>query len=412
MKLDEAKQKIEALINEQNSQKMRGLNNYNVMTAIRNEDAEVGMHSNFIFSLLDVEGEHYQGDLFARLFIKHVLADISNFGCCIKVNVEESCENRRIDFTIKSDKYLIGIEMKTRNKTKDQDRQLIDYYECLKKEAKKGKIEEDNVIIYYLTLDGKEATEKSHKDEVNYVQISFDKHIPLWLDACHAEVANITNLSNAIGYYKDVVKKITNKYDSPITSFKSLFLKDEDLYKFFDGKGILEEFTQEQSNIENGFINAKQELHNNFYKIIMSELSFDNLKFKRFIENSENGRKNDGDILLFEFLKNYDLRLYFKNNCFVNISIGVNNDTHLSDNEKDKYKIKLKDRLSEYITGEKKGEKLEVSIQMPEAKVENLFTYYNIKKISDENIIKLDDKVIVDIQKHIRKIQKQIEAYL
>lgn len=45
---------------EQEEQKKRGLNNYNVMSAIRKIHEEVGMHSNFIYSLLDNDKLNYQ----------------------------------------------------------------------------------------------------------------------------------------------------------------------------------------------------------------------------------------------------------------------------------------------------------------------------------------------------------------
>ena len=62
MEIEDLKTKIENFKNEQQQQKLRGLNNYNIMGVLRKLHAEVGMHSNFIYSLLDIEGDHYQND--------------------------------------------------------------------------------------------------------------------------------------------------------------------------------------------------------------------------------------------------------------------------------------------------------------------------------------------------------------
>ena len=133
MEIEELKVKIQNFQDEQERQKLRGLNNYNIMCVLRKLHAEVGMHSNFIYSLLDTNGEHYQGDLFAKLFVEHVLL-IEDFGKIEEVQMEENADGRRIDFTIKSDTYYIGIEMKIY--ASDEPNQIFDYYENLTKKSK------------------------------------------------------------------------------------------------------------------------------------------------------------------------------------------------------------------------------------------------------------------------------------
>ena len=114
-----------------------------MVNVVRKENAEVGMHSNVIYSLIDPNGQHYRGDLFLKLFIKYVLADeeikIDDFGEIISVKAEESTfGNRRIDFTIKSSNYYIGIEMKIdANDLKDQ---LSHYEKDLLLKAKNDKV--------------------------------------------------------------------------------------------------------------------------------------------------------------------------------------------------------------------------------------------------------------------------------
>lgn len=124
---------VEQTITKQNQQKLRGLNDYNMVNIVRKANEEVGMHSNILYSLLDPHGLHYQDALFLNLFIEKVLS-IPNFGTNIRVFAEyRTDKDRRIDFVIKSDQHYIGIEMKVN--ANDQKNQVYDYYEYLKKES-------------------------------------------------------------------------------------------------------------------------------------------------------------------------------------------------------------------------------------------------------------------------------------
>ena len=202
-------EKIKLFKEEQKKQKQRGLNDYNMVNVVRKENAEVGMHSNVIYSLIDPNGLHYQDELFLQIFIKDVL-EINDFGNILSVQAEESTnENKRVEFTIKSNNYYIGIEMKV--DASDLENQISHYYDDLKEKASKDSNQE--VIIYYLTKNGKDASLNSHNNKLEYKRISFENHILTWIENCQKEVKNITNLNEAFENYKDIVKKITNKYD-------------------------------------------------------------------------------------------------------------------------------------------------------------------------------------------------------
>jgi hypothetical protein len=84
----------------QDQQKQRGLNDYNILNVVRDEYAEVGLHSRVLYSLLDPEGFHYQKDLFLKLFIKEVLK-IPDFGdmASILVEREEQTKEARKEFS-------------------------------------------------------------------------------------------------------------------------------------------------------------------------------------------------------------------------------------------------------------------------------------------------------------------------
>jgi len=70
-------EKIEIFKKEQNRQKQRGLNNYNILKSVLKISDEVRLHSRMIFSFLDINGDHYQSNLFLDKFLE-VLA-IENF---------------------------------------------------------------------------------------------------------------------------------------------------------------------------------------------------------------------------------------------------------------------------------------------------------------------------------------------
>jgi len=201
----------------QNKQKQRGLNDFNIFSTLRKKNAEVGLHSNFIYSLLNPNSKHCQNELFLELFIKDVL-NIQNFGNIISVKREDATdEQRRIDFTIESDNYLIGIEMKSSHSRGDEKFQLSHY----KSELEKNATASQEAIIYYLTLDGKSATDKSllyenskpksKMDENDYKRISFKKHIFQWIEHSYDEVKNITNLAVLLTQYKEIVQQISRK---------------------------------------------------------------------------------------------------------------------------------------------------------------------------------------------------------
>ena len=246
---------IKEILKKQQAQKLRGLNDYNMVNVVRNEYEEVNMHSNIIYSLLDPNGLHYQNDLFLNLFVEKVLGfELKKFGKIFKVQVEEQTDkNRRIDFTIKSENYLIGIEMKVN--ARDLKNQIFDYYEYLKEEADKKK-----VIIYYLTKDGKNAS-KSSKQDVEIRKISFKEHILNWIDSSQHEVQNITNLNVALEDYKNIVKKITNNYKGNVMRLADELKKNEEKYQL--ALEVNQELaTMKEESVNNFFQNIKTNLEN------------------------------------------------------------------------------------------------------------------------------------------------------
>ncbi len=68
-KYDNFFDEIVKLKEKQEQQKMRGLNDYNLLTTVLNPSDEVKLHSRMIASFLNIYGNHYQNSLFLELFL-------------------------------------------------------------------------------------------------------------------------------------------------------------------------------------------------------------------------------------------------------------------------------------------------------------------------------------------------------
>jgi len=171
--------------------------NFNIFSILNLERKEVNTHSYFIYDLLNLKGSHNQGDTFLQIFLKQILKEeeYKKVGSTSKATVarEKVINNaKRIDFTIETSNFFIAIEMKI--DARDQDNQLYDYYEYSKNQKKDFK-------LFYLTLDGKEATEKSLKNlkiDEDYFLLSFEYDIYNWIEACIEKVATIPTIREGL----------------------------------------------------------------------------------------------------------------------------------------------------------------------------------------------------------------------
>lgn len=205
--------------------------NFNIFSILRMERREVKTHSNFIYELLNPKGRHGQGDIFLKSFAKIVIK--SEVPDTVENPQQEDLtdENRRIDFTLETDKNIIGIEMKI--DAGDQENQLYDYYEELEKRANnKGK--EQGIKLFYLTLFGDESSEYSHtKDgkKVEYKCISFSDGILSWINECIKQSAEKSVLREALIQYKILIEKLTGKNNDMNMEIAELLIKDTEKLK-------------------------------------------------------------------------------------------------------------------------------------------------------------------------------------
>lgn len=146
------------------------------------------LHSHFISVLLEPKNPAGKGNVFLKLFLETLAEecegrlDISAF-CTrnVKIITEKDIgpitkdyeSGGRIDIFIEKDGKQIVIENKI--DAGEQQNQLYRYHK-----------EYPDAALFYLTLDGKEATEKSLKDlrQDQYIRLSYRHHILKWLEKC------------------------------------------------------------------------------------------------------------------------------------------------------------------------------------------------------------------------------------
>jgi hypothetical protein len=231
-------EQVKGFTKEQEKQKQRGLNNYNILTTVLKEHDEVRLHSRMIASLLDPFGEHYQSTLFLDKFLE--ILNISIFKIDSK-NCSIYLEYQNIDLYITDgDKHII-IENKVY--AKDQERQIERYIKIIKDENQD--LNSHDILVIYLSLDRDKPTQYSlgnlsvkngtltvdTKEIALFKSIHYKNEILDWLAKCKYEVQNITNLNEVFRQYIDVVKMINNQYEDKIMSLSDYIIENKEVYK-------------------------------------------------------------------------------------------------------------------------------------------------------------------------------------
>ena len=226
------------------ARKKRGQNDFNPLLCVQKLDDEVNMHSGFLYALLNPYGEHYQDDLFLKLFVKSIGLQ-EWFGSTSGAEVYK--EKKRIDIHITNGNKHIIIENKIN--AGDQDRQIERYIEAiaevdssdgLESNERESSVEYENIAVVYLAPHIKEPEVKSlgkwkiqgeflvddDNNQVGFKAISYDNEMIDWLDSALNEAGGISNLRMAIKCYADVVKRLTGQKENTM-----------DLHAFFNKKG-------------------------------------------------------------------------------------------------------------------------------------------------------------------------------
>jgi len=262
---------------EADMQRAMGKHDYNIFTLFHNFSDEVNLHSNFIASLLDPNGDHYKNDLFLKLFLE--TCDIDDFSIdTSRATVFK--EFKHIDIYISDGKKHIILENKVY--ANDQPTQIARYIEAIKKEG----AEDEDIYVLYLHPDGELPKENSlggyklnqdntklEKDGsiINFKVISYGKEILEWIDRCKNEVSNLTDLNVFLSQYKDVIEMIYDRYKR---------IDEMETAKFVE---IFKENYTAVSEIANNYQETRKKIIDEFFENVKDILEND-LKDKYSIE--------------------------------------------------------------------------------------------------------------------------------
>ncbi len=243
---------------QQNEQKKRGLNDFNLLTTVLSYDDEVRLHSRLIGNLLNPFGKHYRDNQFLDIFLD--IIGLSQWGMDTE-QADVFIEYKDIDLYITDGEKHIIIENKIW--ADDQPCQLTKYINIIMEENRDILIFKDNTIdkiddnqlrVFYLTPRKKDKPDEHEVDEDGYIyfsgtkekliycskrdrtkkylknglknykakyeKLSYKKHIMQWLELSKLSVNHIANLSYSINEYQDVVRKVMKIYKGNVMTLK------------------------------------------------------------------------------------------------------------------------------------------------------------------------------------------------
>ena len=250
---------------------------FNLLSIIEKDRDEAHIHSKVLYNLLSQNWGKKDKETFLTLFLKELgIEEEIIYNKTWEVTREKAFDldtvKGRLDFEIKSKDYIYIIEMKI--DAGDQPEQLMRYQKFAKEQHKKYK-------IFYLTLDGHNASKKSVGEEdseeikkLEYTNISFKEEILNWLEKCLDLVKGKENKSACINQYiasinkilgekntkiKDNILKSSEDIKNAITIYKKL---NENLQKVLES--FFEELNKKLEDIGSKVIYNKNYI-NNYY---------------------------------------------------------------------------------------------------------------------------------------------------
>ena len=248
-------------------QRAMGKHDYNIFTLFHDFSDEVNLHSNFIASLLDPNGDHYKNDLFLKLFLETCGIDDFSIDTSMATVFKEF---KHIDIYISDGKKHIILENKVY--AKDQPTQIARYIETIKGEGAK-KAKDEDIYVLYLHPDGKLPDDQSFGDyharllgensSIKFKVISYGKEILEWIDRCKNEVSNITDLNVFLSQYKDVIEMIYDRYKR---------IDEMETAKFVE---IFKENYTAVSEIANNYQEIRKKIIDEFFENVKENLEKD-----------------------------------------------------------------------------------------------------------------------------------------
>lgn len=248
-----------------------GKENFNIFTCLMKYSDEENLHSRFISSILDPKGSNGLGFAPIDIILKTLNSSFQYNQETIEVlpSFSNWSEYKKIDILLidRRTKYAIIIENKIYacDSNHADEGQLECYYRRIIEE---DKIPQENVEVYYLTIDGHEPSEESvstsskYKDLPDIVRcITYGNEITQWLQQCMQIACNKPYIRETIEQYINLIKemannteiedrleilKIISKNDDTLASAKLLF----DNYKHIQWHTIFDLFNDFYSELE------------------------------------------------------------------------------------------------------------------------------------------------------------------
>ena len=253
---------------------------FNLLSIIEKDRDEAHVHSKVIYNLLSQDWGKKDKETFLTLFLKEIgIEDDNIYDKNWEVTREKAFDldtiKGRLDFEIKSKDCIYIIEMKI--DAGDQPEQLIRYQEFAKEQHKKYK-------IFYLTLDGHNASKKSIGEEENleenqkveYTNISFKEEILNWLENCLKLVEGKENKLACINQYIASINKILGE--------KEIRIKDNILKSVKDIKNAITIYEKLNDKLQVTLENFMSWLKEKLRTRIGNEIIY----YKKYVKNYYN----------------------------------------------------------------------------------------------------------------------------
>ena len=188
---------------------------FNIFTTLLDPTDEVNLHSQFIYSLLKFQtNNEYR---YLNAFCTTIESKFEYYPCSLEIHKElHDIDILLID---KSTRKAVIIENKinAHDSNHKEEGQLEKYYRII---VENERIPEDNVEVYYLTLDGHEpsqesvSTSKRHPNLCEKIQcISYPNEIKSWLQECMRFVYDKSFQRETILQYIKLINDMTNDVD-------------------------------------------------------------------------------------------------------------------------------------------------------------------------------------------------------
>ena len=280
---------------EADRQRAMGKHDYNIFTLFHGFSDEVNLHSNFIASLLDPNGDHYKGDLFLKIFLETCGIDDFSIDTSIATVLKEF---KHIDIYISDGKKHIILENKVY--AKDQPTQIARYIETIQNEG----AEDEDIYVLYLHPDGELPDKQSFGDfyakllgenpSIKFKVISYGKEILEWIDKCKNEVSNLTDLNIFLSQYKDVIEMIYDRYKR-IDEMETANLVEIFKENYTAVSEIASNYQETRKKIIDGFFkNVKDILENDLkdkYSIELNSVAYRPIIIKNTTSQDEKWKK-------------------------------------------------------------------------------------------------------------------------